>query len=105
MISATYNRAILANSTYRQNRRQFEDEAGPSAKKNKCEKLKKGDVAMFVIENQVKTELQLMVLATERRDLGDRLLYDYLISLRRAARLELLQDAWNFENAKTNNIQ
>ena len=100
MISATYNRAILANSTYRQNRRQFEDEAGPSAKKNKCEKLKKGDVAMFVIENQVKTELQLMVLATERRDLGDRLLYDYLISLRRAARLELLQDAWNFENAK-----
>ena len=98
MISGTYSRAILANTTYCQNR-QHEDEAGTSEKKPKAERIKKGDVAMFIVENDIKTELQLMSFSIERRNLGDRALYDYSISLRRTLRQELVQDAWTFENS------
>ena len=101
MISSTYSRAIMANNTYCQNRQQAASQAGPSCnKKAKPERLKKGDVAMFIVENKINTELDLMSSATERRNLGDRVLYDYLISLRRVSRQELVQDAWRFENAK-----
>ena len=55
---------------------------------------------MFIVEKKIKTELDLMSSATERRNLGDRVLYDYLISLRRVSRQEFVQDAWRFENAK-----
>ena len=41
-----------------------------------------------------------MVAITERRDLGDRSHYDFLIALRRQARQELIEEAWRFENAK-----
>ena len=40
-----------------------------------------------------------MSAATERRKLGDRVLYDYLISLHRVTRQQLLEDASSFENA------
>ncbi len=41
-----------------------------------------------------------MRLATERRDAGDRALYDFLISLSRKSRTELVEDAWRFESAQ-----
>ena len=40
-----------------------------------------------------------MSAATERRNLGDRVLYDYLFSLCRVTHQQLLEDAWSFENA------
>ena len=41
-----------------------------------------------------------MVATTERRDLGDRSLYDFLIAFCRQARQGLIEDAWRFENTK-----
>ena len=41
---------------------------------------------MYIVENNLNTELELMSAATERRNLADRVLYDYLISLRRVTR-------------------
>ena len=101
IISQTYNRALAANSTYCRNRQLEAEAAEPPAKVVKKAKMKKADVALFIIENNLRTELQLLSLATERRDLGDRTLYDYLISLRRGIRQELVQDAWTFEEAKS----
>ena len=63
--------------------------------------MKKGNVALFIVENNIKSELELMNLSVTRRDLGDRALYDYLISLRGAARQELVRDAWTFENSRS----
>ena len=61
--------------------------------------MKKGDVAMFIVENDIKNEPQLLNIATERRDLGDKCLYDYLMALRKQAREELIVDAWRFEKS------
>ena len=55
--------------------------------------MKKGDVAMFIVENDIKNELQLLNIVTERRNLGDRCLYDYLMAMRKQAREELIVDA------------
>ena len=101
MVSHTYNRAIVANSTYCENaakKRMSAAEENPS-NSEKRKRITKGDVAMFVVESSVKTELELINLATERRNLGDRALYDYLIAMRKQQREELVQDAWRFENA------
>ena len=106
-LSETYNRAIMTNSTFRENFQQREL-AEPAPKKPKQNRMKKGDVAMFIAENDIKNELQLLNIATERRNLGDRCLYDYLMELQKRAREELMVDAWCFENAsqmiKDNNV-
>ena len=57
-------------------------------------------MTFFIVDNNIKNELQLMEATTERRDLGDRSLYDFLIALGRQARQELIEDAWRCENAK-----
>ena len=106
-LTETYNRAIMANSTFRENCQQREL-AQPALKKPKKNRMKKGDVAMFIAENDIKNELQLLNIATKRRNLGERCLYDYLMALRKQAREELIVDAWRFENAsqtiKDNNV-
>ena len=106
-LSETYNRAIMANSTFRENGQQREL-AEPASKKPKQSRMKKGDVAMFIVENDVKNELQLLNIATERINFGGRCLYDYLMALRKQACEELMVDAWCFENAsqtiKDNNV-
>ena len=56
---------------------------------------------MFIVENSTKTELQLMSCATKRHNLGDRALYDYLLSLQRVTRQEFVQYIQRFENANT----
>ena len=38
--------------------------------------MKKGDVAMFIVEDDIKNELQLLNIATEQRNIDDRCLYD-----------------------------
>ena len=97
----------MTNSTFRENFQQREL-AEPAPKKPKQNRMKKGDVAMFIAENDIKNELQLLNIATERRNLGDRCLYDYLMELQKQAREELIVDAWCFENAsqmiKDNNV-
>jgi len=70
IISQTYNRALAANSTYCRNRELESENTEPDNKKVKKERMKKSDVALFIVENNVKTELQLLSLSTERRDLG-----------------------------------
>ena len=100
MISSTYSRAINTNAVYCQNRRQVDTEEGPTSnKKVKPNKLKKGDVPMYIVENNLNTELELMSAALERRNLGDLVLYDYLISSRIVTRQQMLEDAWSFDNA------
>ena len=47
-----------------------------STKKPKPEKNEKSDVALFIVNNNIKDKLQLMVAITERRDLGDRSHYN-----------------------------
>ena len=63
---------------------------------------------MFIVENDIKNELKLLNIATERRKLGERCLYDYLMALRKQARKEGIVNAWCFENAsqmiKDNNV-
>lgn len=101
IISNTFTRAINANSAFRNNRQNVNAENNEApAKKQKQARMKKGDVAMFIVENHIKTELDLMNTATERRNLGDRCLYDYLFTMRRQSRQELVEDAWRFENAQ-----
>ena len=57
-LSETYNRAIMTNSTFRENFQQREL-SEPAPKKPKQNRMKKGDVAMFIAENDIKNELQL----------------------------------------------
>ena len=38
--------------------------------------MKKGNVAMFIIEDDIKNELQLLNIAAEQRNIDDRCLYD-----------------------------
>ena len=78
MISSTYSRAVNTNAVYCQNRRQVDTEEGPTLnKKVKSNKLKKGDLAIYIVENNLNTVMELMSAATERWNLGDRVLYDY----------------------------
>ena len=97
-LSETYNRAIMANSTFTENCQQREL-ATPAPKKPKQNCMKKGDVAILTVENDIKNELQLLNIAGVQRNLGDRYLYDYLMALRKQACEELVVDAWHFENA------
>ena len=97
-LSETYNRVIMANSTFRENCQQREL-AEPAPKKTKQNRMKKGNVAMFIVENGIKNELQLLNIVTERRNLGDRCLCGYLMALQKHVCKELIVDAWRFENA------
>ena len=38
--------------------------------------MKKGNVAMFIVEDDIKNELQLLNIAAEPRNIDDRCLYD-----------------------------
>ena len=87
------------NATFRKNRLRL-NEHSHQTKYPKPQKIKKSDVALFIINNNIKVGLQLMVATTERRDLGDRSLYDFLIAFCRQARQGLIEDAWRFENTK-----
>ena len=102
LISQTYARAIQANNTFRNNnkkrRAKTDTEEEPAKKKNRS-KLK-WDLALFIVENKVRSEVELITVATERRDLGDRSLYDYLIGMKRKDREDFVEEAWRFENAK-----
>ena len=105
LISHTYNQAVMANNTFCNNKRKAMlasagQGSSTSRNENKPKRLKKGDVAMFVVKNAIHDEISLIKVATERRDLGDRVLYDYLIALRRGQREELVTEAWRFENAE-----
>ena len=82
IISTTCSRAILANITFRKNRLRL-NEHSRQTKNLKPEKIKKNDVALFFVSNNIKDELQLVVATTECRDLGDRSLYNFLIAFRR----------------------
>ena len=53
---------------------------------------------LFVSENNIKNEIKLVALAKERRDSGDRHLFDFL-NMKKRDREELVNDAWRFENA------
>ena len=55
---------------------------------------------ILCVKNNVHTENDAMRIATERRDAGDRALYDFLIGMNRRNRTELVQDAWRFEKAQ-----
>ena len=103
IISKTFEQAANANQTFVENsrkRRQERESSNTPAKKQKGERLKKGDVAIFCVRNKIHTENDAMRIATERRDTGDRALYDFLISMSRKSRTELVQDAWRFEQAQ-----
>ena len=103
IVSKTFEQAANANQTFVENskkRRQERESSNTTAKKPKGERLKKGDVALFCVKNNVHTENDAMRIATERRDAGDRALYDFLIGMNRRNRTELVQDAWRFEKAQ-----
>ena len=51
-LSETYNRAIMANSIFRENCQQREL-AEPAPKKPKQNRMEKGHVAMFIAENDI----------------------------------------------------
>ena len=99
IISNTFTRAIEANRTYRRNRTEHHAAVADENNKSKPAKLKKGDIAMWIIEQNIKSEVELVKFATDRRNLGDRALYDYLISMRKQYREDLVHDAWRFEKA------
>lgn len=40
--------------------------------------MKKGNVAMFIVEDDIKNELQLLNIAAEQRNIDDRCLYDMM---------------------------
>ena len=82
IISTTSSRAILANITFRKNRLRW-NEPSNQTKNPKPEQIKKNDVALFFVSNNIKDELQLVVATIECRDLGDRSLYNFLIAFRR----------------------
>lgn len=92
MISGIYKREILVNTSLRKNR----PTANQKTQNSKTEKI---DGTIFIVENEIKTELQLMVLPTTRRNYGNCRLYDFFISMRRQARQELIEEALRFENA------
>ena len=48
---------------------------------------------MFIVENDIHTELQLTSVSVECRDAGDRAIYDYLFGMHESDREALLQDA------------
>ena len=105
MISGTYERAIAANAAFRANTLTRRNEAGsqgeqPPTKKKKTRAEQKADLGMFIVENKIRTEIELVALATKRRDNGDRHLYDFLFSMKQKDRDELVSDAWRFENAE-----
>ena len=52
-LSETYNRAIMANSTFRENCQQREP-AEPVPKKPRENRMKKGDAAMFIVKRHKK---------------------------------------------------
>ena len=66
IIPTTYSRAILAKATFPKNRLRL-NEHSHQTKKPKPEKIKKSDVALFIVNNSIKDELKLMVATTKRR--------------------------------------
>ena len=63
MFSKTYQQAAAANLSFIQNsnkRRQDGQATNPPPKTKKGERLKKGDVAMFCGENDIRTENDVM---------------------------------------------
>ena len=75
IIFDTHKCAILANTSFCNNRQPVNDNTSYH-KKPKTDKLKKRDGAIFIVEDEIKTELQLMDLATTTKNLGDRCLYE-----------------------------
>ena len=104
MVSDTYQRALSANNTYCHNvdskRAASASSSRQSTTTEKKKRIQKSDVAMFIVENNIHTELELKSVSVERRDAGDRALYDYLFRMRQGDREALVLDAWSFENAK-----
>ena len=92
IVFTTYSRAILANATFRKNRFRLNWHSHQIKKPNP-EKIKKSDAALFIVNSNMKYELQLMVATTKRRDLGDCSLYDFLIGFCRQTRQGLIEDA------------
>ena len=87
---------VTANLAYRE-RRQSARAADPPPKRKR---MTKGDVATFCTSNDIRTELQLMNVAKERRDAGDTALNDFVFALQRTRREELVADAWRMEAAE-----
>ena len=62
MVSHTYQRAFSANSTYRKNvdaKRAASASSGKSVTTEKRKPMYNSDVAMFMVENNIHTELEL----------------------------------------------
>ncbi len=104
VISKTYERATVANTTYRENSRKRKDSkdsaannGGKSKKRTRAEF--RADLGMFIVQNNIKKEIQLIALARDRLANGDRKLFDFLFNMKKKDREELVADAWRFENA------
>ena len=101
LVSETYKRALAANSTYSGNR--AAERTAAAARDGECvaakkpKPMQKGDMGLFIVENGIQDELQLMSVAVERQRLGDRAMYDYLFRMKRQARVDMVRDAWAFE--------
>lgn len=78
IISETHKYAIFADTSFRNNQQTANDDASWN-KIAKTDKLKKRDGAIFIAEYEIKNDLQLTDLATTRKNLGDRCLYEKFI--------------------------
>ena len=67
---------------------------GSTSKKSKHEKINKLDVAEYIVSNNIKTELQVMNKAVERKTFGDRELAKFVLRMNSKTRKELIDDAW-----------
>ena len=55
---------------------------------------------MFIVDNHLRTEMLVVIFATNWRDLGDSILYDCLIGFCKGAHQKLLSVTWNSETAE-----
>ena len=106
LISKTYERALTANTTYRENaqKRKANDggEGSSGAKPKKRTRAEfRADLGLFIVENSIKKEIELVALAKSRLVSGDRKLFDYLFNMKKRDRVELVSDAWRFADSDT----
>jgi len=91
------SQAYSENARKRRQSRDTEDEAvaGPS----KPKRLSNIDVSLFLVENEIKNETELMSVAKQRQEEGQTDLYNFIINKNPKALADLISTTWRIDNA------
>ena len=69
------------------------------AKVTKPKRLSNADVSEFLLKRNIKTENELMVIAKQRNDVGEKHIYNFIVNKTQKALNELVSTTWKIQNA------